>query len=78
MIIGINRESEYSRLFRYRNSIDLMMSHINSYTREKLSDKSPFEMFDFFHGYNVLEKLGQYKIPANEILLRPTLLKRGG
>jgi IS30 family transposase len=56
--------------------VDLMMSHINSYTREKLNDKSPFEMFGFLYGFEILEKLGQRKIPANKILLKPALLRK--
>lgn len=58
-----------------QDHISLMMSHINSYSREKLNDKSPFDMFGFLYGYDVLEKLGISKIPANEILLKPLLLK---
>jgi IS30 family transposase len=56
--------------------IDLMMSHINSYSREKLGDKSPFDMFGFLYGYDILEKLGLSRIPPNEILLRPSLLRK--
>ena len=59
-----------------QSDISLMMSHINSYSREKLNDKSPFDMFGFLYGYDVLEKLGISRIPANEILLKPSLLKR--
>ena len=55
---------------------DLMMSHINSYSREKLGGKSPIELFDFLHGEGLAEKLGQTKIPPNEILLKPSLLKK--
>jgi IS30 family transposase len=58
-----------------QGDIDLMMSHINSYSREKLNDRSPFETFGFIYGFNVLDKLGASKIPANEILLKPSLLK---
>ena len=57
-------------------SINLMMSHINSYPREKLGNKSPLEMFGFVYGLETLEKLGISKIPANEILLKPALLKK--
>jgi hypothetical protein len=53
-----------------------MMSHINSYSREKLNDKSPLEMFGFLYGNDALEKLGLFKIPANEIMLKPSLLKK--
>ena len=59
-----------------QEDISLMMSHINSYSREKLNDKSPFDMFGFLYGYEVLEKLNICKIPANEILPKPSLLKK--
>ena len=55
--------------------IDLMMSHINSYSREKLSDKSPLEMFDFRYGHGLAERLGIVMIPPNDIILKPSLLK---
>jgi IS30 family transposase len=58
-----------------QGDVDRMMSHINSYSREKLGGKSPFEMFNFIYGEGVAEKLGQTKILPNEILLKPTLLK---
>lgn len=58
-----------------QSNISLMMSHINSYSREKLNDKSPFDMFGFIYGYDILDKLGISRIPANEILLKPSLLK---
>lgn len=66
--------TSFDNLTQY--DISLMMSHINSYSREKLNDKSPFDIFSFLYGYDVLEKLGIKKIPANEILLRPSLLKK--
>jgi hypothetical protein len=59
-----------------QSDISLMMSHINSYSRKKLNDKSPFDMFGFIYGYDVLKKLGINRIPANEILLKPSLLKK--
>lgn len=59
-----------------QSDISLMMSHINSYSRGKLNDKSPFDMFGFLYGYDILEKLGISRIPANEILLKPSLLKK--
>lgn len=59
-----------------QSGINLMMSHINSYSREKLNDKSPIEVFEFLYGDKVLSKLGIKKIPANEIILKPSLLKK--
>jgi len=56
--------------------INLMMSHINSYSREKLNDKTPIDVFEFLYGSNILSKLGIHKIPANQIILKPSLLKK--
>ena len=59
-----------------QEDINLMMSHINSYSREKLNDRAPFDIFAAIHGGGVIEKLGYRRIPANEIVLKPSLLKR--
>jgi len=56
--------------------INRMMSHINSYPREKLHDKSPLELFGFLYSADVPAKLGISKISANEIMLKPELLKK--
>lgn len=55
--------------------IDLMMSHINSYARKKLGNKSPYEMFEFQYGKDLLDAFHLQKIPADEIILCPELLK---
>ena len=34
------------------------MSHINSYKQEKLNNRSPYEVFSFYYGEDVLKKLG--------------------
>jgi IS30 family transposase len=54
--------------------IDLVMSHVNSYSREKLSDKAPVDLFDFIYGEGIAKRLGVSKIPPNEIILTPKLL----
>ncbi len=56
--------------------IDMMMNHINSYSRKKLGDKSPYETFHFIHGENILKKFGCKMIPSNDIILQPRLLKK--
>lgn len=53
---------------------NLMMDHINSYGRPELGDKSPYKMFEFYYGREILDILGVHKIPANEIVLKPELL----
>ena len=56
--------------------IDRMMNHINSYRRLKLGNKTPFEAFEFYHGKELFDKLGFKSIPANDVVLKPKLLKR--
>jgi IS30 family transposase len=59
-----------------QTDINLMMSHINSYSREKLGDKSPIDVFGFIYGCDALKRLGLNRIMSNEILLRSSLLKK--
>jgi IS30 family transposase len=54
--------------------INLMMSHINSYSRAKLGDKSPLEMFGFLYGKDTLDMLGLWKVEPCNVLLKPSLL----
>lgn len=54
--------------------VDKLMSHVNSYSRPSLQDKSPCELFRFLHGADRLDLLGVRQIPANEILLKPRLI----
>lgn len=58
-----------------QEQIDLMMSHINSYARKKLGNKSPYEIFEFQYGKELLDIFHLQKIPADEIILSPELLK---
>jgi IS30 family transposase len=58
-----------------QEQLTLMMSHINSYRRASLGNKSPYEMFAFMYGEEVLKKLGLKLIPVDEINLSPALLK---
>jgi IS30 family transposase len=59
-----------------QEDISLMMNHINSYKRKKLNNRSPYETFSFHHGEEVLHKLGCSPVPAVDIMLKPTLLKK--
>lgn len=53
-----------------------MMSHINSYGRPELGDHSPYEVFSFLYGEEILTKLKIYPVARNEILLKPSLMRR--
>ena len=59
-----------------QEDINLMMSHINSYSRAKFGNKSPYDVFAFQYGKKILKSLGIQKISADEITLTPKLLKR--
>lgn len=61
----------------FQEDLDLVFSHINSYGRESLNGKSPYEVFKFFHSDStILEKLHIKKVDPNNIFLRPELLKK--
>ena len=59
-----------------QDDISLMMSHINSYTRKKLNNRSAHQLFSFFYGENTVDALNIHKVPANDITLTPRLLKK--
>ncbi len=57
-----------------QSHINTMLSHINSYSRPALNDKSPFDLFSFNYGTDLLTNLGLQRIPAERIVLKPSLL----
>lgn len=57
-----------------QEKILLMMSHINSYKRPILGDKSPYDLFEFTYGKIVLEIFGLSRIDDDDIILKPSLL----
>lgn len=59
-----------------QDQISLMMNHINSYSRPELGDKTPYEMFEFYYGREILNKLNITLVPPTEIILKPSLLTR--
>lgn len=59
-----------------QEDILLMMSHINSYSRNNLNDKTSFQVFSFLYGDAILPRLGITEIPANDVTLKPYLLKK--
>ena len=58
-----------------QEQINLMMSHINSYARPKLGNKSPYDVFAFQYGEDILSVLGIKRIPADEIILTPKIFE---
>lgn len=56
--------------------ITLMMNHINSYSRASLGNKSPYDVFSFLYGSDLLEKLGCVTIPAQQVTLNKSVFRK--
>lgn len=59
-----------------QEDICLLMNHINSYSRQSLGNKCPYEIFEFVYGTEVIRALGCHRIPPNEVNLTPSLLNK--
>ena len=59
----------------YGMTADEMFSHINSVPRKSLNGKTPYEMFSFIYGDEILKKLNIQKIAKDEVCTTPRLLK---
>ncbi len=59
-----------------QEDIDLMLSHINSYKREKLNNRSANQMFSFLYGDEILRRFNIREIEPNDIVLSPALLRK--
>lgn len=58
-----------------QEDISLVMNHINSYKRKKLNNRSPYQTFSFCYGEELLNQLGCSPVAAEDIILKPKLLK---
>ena len=58
-----------------QEDLELVFSHINSVPRKILNGKTPYEVFSFFYGDKILEKLHIKKIDKDAVTLMPYLLK---
>ena len=57
-----------------QEDLDLMFSHINSVPRACMGGKTPYEVFTYFYGDEVLKKLNIQKIEKDTVTLQPYLL----
>ena len=46
-----------------------MMDHINSYSRESLGNKCPYDVFSFLYEQEILDLLGCHKVPPQDVTL---------
>ena len=58
-----------------QQDISLMMNHINSYSRNSLGDKCPYDVFRFFYGGELLSLLGCTLIPPKYVTLGNSIWK---
>ena len=58
-----------------QEDITLLSNHINSYSRDRLEGKTPFDEVEKDMN-KLLEVLGLARIPPDDVLLKPALLKR--
>lgn len=58
--------------------INTMMDHINSYCRDSLGNKSPYEMFEFMYGRKLLDLLECHLIPPQDVTLNKSVFRKDG
>ena len=56
-----------------QDDIDRMMSHINSYKRPSLGNKTPYEMMRFLYGEEVCRVLGIIPIPPDDVIMNASV-----
>jgi IS30 family transposase len=71
-----NNHEMIRRIVRKGHSFDSYSQEDISFTRKTLGRRSPYEMFQFLHGADVLKKLGAVPILPDEITLHPSLLRK--
>ena len=58
-----------------QKDICFMMSNINSYSRKKLNDKKPIEMFNFLYGEDTTSHFNIIEIDSNDVTLSKSIFK---
>ena len=57
-----------------QRDVSLMMSHVNSYVRKGLGNKTPYDLFTAEQGEEIANLFGISRIAANDVTLKPSLL----
>lgn len=58
-----------------QEDLNIIFSHINSVPRKILGGRTPYEVFTYFYGEEILKKLNIQKIEKDMVSLQPYLLK---
>lgn len=61
-----------------QSEINLMMNHINSYTRPILGDKSPYEMMEFMYNPEIIRLLEMHRVEPDDVTLNKSIWKKVG
>lgn len=59
-----------------QEDICLMMDHINSYSRESLGNKCPYDVFSFLYGQEILDLLGCHRVPPQDVTLNRSIFHK--
>lgn len=79
------RNHEFIRLFIPKGTdlglytqedINRMMNHINSYRRAIIGDKSPYDMFAFLYGEDILDLFECHRIPPQDVTLNKSIFDK--
>ena len=54
------------------------VDHINSYSRESLGNKCPYDVFSFLYGQEILDLLGCHKVPPQDVTLNRSIFHKEG
>lgn len=57
-----------------QHGVSLMMSHVNSYVRKGLGNKTPYDLFTAEQGEEIASLFGISRMAANDVMPRPSLL----
>ena len=62
-------------MYRYsQDDINLMASHINSTARDSLNGATPYDLAALLLDKRILTLMGQFKVPADSVCLKPSLI----
>lgn len=61
---------------RTQEEISLMMSHVNSYCRESLGNKCPYDVFTFLYGERLPKALGIHRVAPNDVTLNASVFRK--
>jgi len=59
-----------------QSDVTVIMNNVNSYGRPSLNECSPYSLFVSTFGEGILKKLGAEIIPADNVVLNPTLINK--